>query len=227
MGQAGRPSSADAVHVTSPARARRPITCIVADDHPPLRQVLSTLLAEHGIDVVAMASDGEQAVAAIAEHRPQVAILDVSMPQLGGIEVARHTTRVFPETRVILYTGYAEHSLLVDALGAGALGFVSKAAPTQDLVRAVESVAAGEGYVDPRLASTVVRASVETGLPLSPREREILRLLSEGKSNGVVGETLHIAPDTVRTYVRRAMKKLEAETRTQAVAKAIRLSLID
>ena len=200
---------------------------MIADDHPLLRQAVSAILAEHGIDVVALASDGEEALAAIAAQRPRVAILDVMMPRLSGIDVARRVARVAPETRVILYTGSAEHSLLVDALGAGALGFVSKAAPTQDLVRAVESVAAGEGYVDPRLAPTVVRASVEAGLPLSPRERDILRLLSEGKSNGVVGETLHIAPDTVRTYLRRAMKKLEAETRTQAVAKAIRLSLID
>jgi two-component system, NarL family, response regulator DesR len=200
---------------------------VVADDHPLLRQAVSAILAEHGIDVVALASDGEEALAAIAAQRPRVAILDVMMPRLSGIDVARRIARVAPETGVIFYTGSAEHSLLVDALAAGALGFVSKAAPTQDLVRAVESVAAGEGYVDPRLAPTVVRASVEAGLPLSPRERDILRLLSEGKSNGVVGETLHIAPDTVRTYLRRAMKKLEAETRTQAVAKAIRLSLID
>ena len=214
--------------MTGQARPLRPITCIVADDHPPLRQVLSIVFAEHGIDVVALASDGEEALAAIAEHRPQVAILDVSMPHLGGIEVARHTTRVFPETRVILYTGYAEHSLLADALGAGALGFVSKGAPTEDIVHAVEFVADGEGYVDPRLAATVMKASLEAGLPaLSARERDILRLVSEGGSNGDVAEALHISPDTVRTYLRRAMTKLEAETRTQAVAKAIRLSLID
>ena len=210
------------------AQRSRPITCVVADDHPPLVDAVSASLAERGIEVVAIAWDGEEALAAIVAHRPRVAILDAVMPRLGGIEVARRTAREVPETGVILYTGYAEHSLLVDALGAGALGFVSKRAPTEDLVHAVEFVAAGEGYVDPRLAATVVKASLEVGLPtLSARERDILRLVSQGKSNGDVGEALHISPDTVRTYLRRAMKKLEAETRTQAVATAIRLSLID
>jgi DNA-binding NarL/FixJ family response regulator len=189
---------------------------------------MSAVLEADGIDVVALVADGEEALAAIAEHRPHVAVLDVVMSRLGGIEVARQTARLFPETGVILYTGYAEQSLLADALGAGALGFVSKGSPTEDLVRAIECVADGEGYLDPRLAATMVRVSLDAGLPaLSARERDILRLVSDGASNNDVGETLHISPDTVRTYLRRAMKKLEAETRTQAVAKAIRLSLIE
>ena len=200
---------------------------MVADDHPPLLQAVSAVLEEHGIEVVVLASDGEEALAAIAALRPSVAILDVVMQPLGGIEVARRIARAIPATRAILYTGYAEHSVMVDAFDAGAYGFVSKGAPTAELVRAVELVANGERYVDPRLAATVP-TSFDPGLPtLSAREREILRLLSEGNSNADVGEALHISPDTVRTYLSRAMKKLEAETRTQAVAKAIRLSLID
>jgi DNA-binding NarL/FixJ family response regulator len=201
---------------------------VVADDHPPLREALAAILPQHGIDVVGVASDGEEAVSVITAHQPSVAILDVMMPRLDGIEVARRVARVAPETRVVLYTGYGDRSYLLDGLRAGTLGFVSKEAPTDELIRAIELVAGGQAYVDPRVAGTVVRASAEARLPaLSARERDILRLLSEGKSNAEVGELLHIAPDTVRTYVRRAMKKLEAETRTQAVATAIRLSLID
>jgi DNA-binding NarL/FixJ family response regulator len=201
---------------------------VFADDHPPLREALAAILPQHGIDVVAVASDGEEAVTVITAHQPSVAILDVMMPRLDGIEVARRVARVAPETGVVLYTGYGDRSFLLDGLRAGALGFVSKGAPTDELIRAIELVADGEPYVDPQVAAAVVSVSVEAGLPaLSPRERDILRLLSEGKSNAEVGEALHIAPDTVRTYVRRAMKKLEAETRTQAVAIAIRLSLIE
>jgi len=213
--------------VAGPSRAFRPVTCVVADDHPPLLQAVSAVLEEHGVEVLVRASDGEEALAAIAALRPSVAILDVVMQPLGGIEVARRIARAIPATRAILYTGYAEHSVMVDAFDAGAYGFVSKGAPTAELVRAVELVANGERYVDPRLEATVP-TSFDPGLPtLSAREREILRLLSEGNSNADVGEALHISPDTVRTYLSRAMKKLEAETRTQAVAKAIRLSLID
>jgi DNA-binding NarL/FixJ family response regulator len=214
--------------VAGPSRAFRPVTCVVADDHPPLLQVVSAVLEEHGVDVLVRASDGEEALAAIAALRPSVAILDVVMQPLGGIEVARRIARAIPATRAILYTGYAEHSVMVDAFDAGAYGFVSKGAPTAELVRAVEIVANGERYLDPRLTATVPAAPFDARVPtLSAREREILRLLSEGNSNADVGEALHISPDTVRTYLSRAMKKLEAETRTQAVAKAIRLSLID
>ena len=204
------------------------ITCLVADDHPPLLDAVAGVLSEHGMEVLAIASDGEDALEKIVFHRPNVAILDVVMRPLGGIDVMRQLADAAPETSVILYTGYAQHSLVVDAFAAGALGFVSKGAPTTELVRAVELVANGEGYVDPRLAATVVHASLDVGGPaLSPRERDILRLVAEGQSNFEVGEKLHISPDTVRTYMRRAMRKLEAETRTQAVARAIRLSLID
>jgi DNA-binding NarL/FixJ family response regulator len=201
---------------------------VVADDHPPLRQAVSAILAAHGIEVVALASDGSEARAAIAAYRPRVAILDLVMPRLTGVEVASWVARAFPETGVILYTGHVESSLLVDALDAGALGFVLKGTPTVELVTAVELVAGGGGYVDPELAATLVKASVEADLPaLSARERDILRLRSEGKSEADVGEALHVSPDSVRASVRQAIRELEADARTRAVATAIRLWLID
>lgn len=213
-------------HDPSPASADT-ITCVVADSHPVLCQALARILGEEGIDVVRQVSDGADALAAIEELRPTVAILDLVMPHFPGIDVVRRASAVSPETATVLYTGFAEHGLLVQALEAGARGFVLKEAPLEELLRAVTVVAGGEVYIDPALGATLVRASGAPKLPaLSAREREILRLLADGKSNQEIAEQLSISPDTVRTYIRRAMDKLEAHTRTQAVAIAIRQALI-
>jgi RNA polymerase sigma factor (sigma-70 family) len=203
------------------------MTCVVADDHPAIVHGISRLFADHGIDVVGQAANGADALAAIEALRPTVAVLAVLMPGLSGVEVARSAHRTVPETASILYTRQTERELLVEALDAGARGFVLKEAPLDELVRAVTFAARGDVYVDAALAATLVRASAVSRLPeLSPRERDILRLLSEGKSNEEMGKALSISPATVRTYIRRAMQKLEADTRTQAVATAIRNSLI-
>ena len=200
---------------------------MLADDHPALLEAISHLLMDDGIAVVATAADGEAALAAIEEHRPTVALLDLVMPRMGGIDVARQAIRTVPETAAVLYTGYGDRQLLVEALDAGARGFVLKEAPLQELVRAVRVAARGEVYVDPALAATLVQASATAeALPLSARERGILRLLAQGKSNDQIAGVLSIAPDTVRTYLKRAMNKLAADTRTQAVAIAIREALI-
>jgi two-component system, NarL family, response regulator LiaR len=205
----------------------RVITCVVADDHPALVKGVSLLLGAEGIEVVATANHGEEALRLIELHAPSVAVLDLIMPGLGGIEIARLAGRSAPATATILYTGHAERELLVEALDAGARGFVLKEAPLSDLVRAVVLAAGGQIYVDPVLAPTLVRGSATRPTPgLSARERDILRLLADGKSNDEIAATLYIAADTVRTYIRRAMTKLDADTRTQAVAIAVRESLI-
>jgi DNA-binding NarL/FixJ family response regulator len=205
----------------------RVITCVVADDHPALVKGVSLLLGAEGIEVVATANHGEEALRLIELHAPSVAVLDLIMPGLGGIEIARLAGRSTPATATILYTGHAERELLVEALDAGARGFVLKEAPLSDLVRAVVLAAGGQIYVDPVLAPTLIRGSATRPTPgLSARERDILRLLADGKSNDEIAATLYIAADTVRTYIRRAMTKLDADTRTQAVAIAVRESLI-
>jgi DNA-binding NarL/FixJ family response regulator len=128
---------------------------------------------------------------------------------------------------VLLYTGYGDKALLADALDAGVRGFVLKDAPLQDLVRAVEVVAGGGTYVDPVLAGALALARLNKDLPeLTQREREVLRLLAEGLSNEEIGKRLFISPETVRTHIRKAMGKLDADTRTEAVATALRQSLI-
>jgi DNA-binding NarL/FixJ family response regulator len=203
------------------------ITCIVADDHPAMVEAVADVLTEHGLTIVGRARDGEEAVAKIETRRPDVALVDVRMPRLGGIEVARRVAASAPDTAVILYTAYGDRGLLTDALDAGARGFVLKEAPLSDLARAVSLVASGGTYVDPVLAGFLATTRTTEKLPsLTPRERDVLRLLADGHSNEEIGKRLYISPETVRTHVRKAMHKLDADTRTQAVATALRQSLI-
>jgi DNA-binding NarL/FixJ family response regulator len=210
--------------VSPPAEA---ITCVVADDHPAVLEAVAEFLAHAGIDVVARATDGEEALEQIELRQPQVALIDVRMPKLGGIELTRRAQRSTPATAVLLYTGYGDRALLTEALDAGVRGFVLKEAPMDDLVRAVKSVASGGTYVDPVLAGTLATSSVGNKLPeLTHRERDVLRLLADGLSNEEIGKKLFISAETVRTHVRKAMDKLDADTRTQAVARALRDHLI-
>jgi DNA-binding NarL/FixJ family response regulator len=212
--------------MTEPAVAGR-ITAVVADDHPALLAAVSDVLCEHGIDVIGRASNGEDALAKIEAHKPRVALLDVRMPRMGGIQAAERARQSTPETAVLLYTGYGEQALLAEALDAGVRGFVLKEAPLGDLVRAVEIVAGRGTYVDPVLAGALVNAKLSSETPeLTQREREVLRALADGLSNEEIGKRLFISPETVRTHVRKAMEKLDADTRTQAVATALRQSLI-
>jgi len=203
------------------------ITCVVADDHPAMRAAVADVLSDYGMTVLGAAADGEEAVERIEAARPQVAIVDVRMPVLSGIEVARRVAMTTPCTAVLLYTAYGDRSLLAEALDVGARGFVLKEAPVVELVRAVERVAAGESYVDPVLAGILVGIGLNQRIAaLTEREREVLRLLADGLSNEEIGRQLFVSPQTVRTHIRKAMLKLEAETRTHAVATALRQSII-
>lgn len=202
------------------------ITCVIADDHPAMLTAIADTLERSGVEIVGRASDGQEALVQIEAQHPRVAIVDVRMPRLSGIEVATKSAVVAPNTSIIFYTAYGDRALLSEALDVGARGFVLKEAPLPDLVRAVERVAAGDAYVDPVLAGILVSAQSEKIPSLTQREREVLRLLADGLSNEEIGKRLFISPETVRTHVRKAMTKLEADTRTQAVAIALRQSLI-
>jgi DNA-binding NarL/FixJ family response regulator len=200
---------------------------VVADDHPAVLEAVAEFLAQAGVDVVGRANDGEEALELIEQRQPQVALIDVRMPKLGGIELTRRAQRSTPATAILLYTGYGDRALLTEALDAGVNGFVLKEAPMDDLLRAMKSVASGGTYVDPVLAGTLAASSVGNKLPeLTHRERDVLRLLADGLSNEEIGKKLFISAETVRTHVRKAMDKLDADTRTQAVARALRDQLI-
>ena len=203
------------------------ITCVLADDHPPVLQFLSRYLSNQGITITASTRDGAQALQKIEQTKPTVAVLDARMPRVSGLDVLRLLTESGSPTRVILYTGYGDDALLSDALDAGVGGVIDKEAPLDDLVRAIGVVAEGGTYLDPTAAAALIaQRRRNRNRELTQRERDVLRLLSEGKTNEQIGTDLKISPQTVRTHVQKAMEKLGATTRVQAVATALRESLI-
>ena len=202
-------------------------TCVLADDHPPILDCLSRYLESAGFDVLETASDGARALDAVLAFQPKVCIADVRMPKLDGLALAREIAKAAPATGVLLYSGVSDRGLVSDALDAGARGFALKDAPLDDLARAIDTVAAGGLYVDPVLAAALAsNRRGDTRKALSEREREVLRMLAEGGSYAEIGSTLYLSPDTVRAHAQRAMTKLGARTRTQAVAVALRDGLV-
>ena len=210
----------------TPSRNRANTTCVVADDHPPILDCLTRYLEAAGFNVLATALDGAQALEAVLSLGPIVCIADVRMPKLDGLELAREIVKVAPQTAVLLYSGVSDKGLVSDAIDAGARGFALKDAPLDDLARAIDTVASGGLYVDPVLAAALASRRSDTRKGLSEREREVLRMLAEGGSYAEIGSTLYLSPDTVRAHAQRAMAKLGARTRTQAVAVALRDGLV-
>jgi two-component system response regulator DevR len=204
------------------------VTCVIADDHPPVLQFLSRYLSTNGITVTASTRDGEEALRKIELTRPTVAVLDARMPRRSGIEVLKQLAANGSSTRVILYTGYGDDALLSEALDCGVAGMLDKDAPLDDLVRAINVVAAGGTYVDPTAAAALIEQRRRSSRQvLTQRERAVLRLLADGMTNEQMGAELSISPQTVRTHVQKAMEKLGAQTRVQAVATALRTGLIN
>ena len=200
-------------------------SCDVADDHPAVLESVSRYLEAKGFQVVGRARNGEEAIELVESQRPLLALLDLRMPLLGGTGAVRRLARSTPQCSAVAYSGYADRALLTEALDAGARGFVLKDAPLEALIRALETVVVGGMYIDPSLADVVLRAA-DGDVRLTPRERDVLRLLADGHSNESIGKELFISPDTARTQLGVAMAKLGAATRTQAVAIALRDSLI-
>jgi two-component system, cell cycle sensor histidine kinase and response regulator CckA len=210
----------------APVEHKREPTCVLADDHPAVLDSVSRFLEAKGVRV-SQARNGDEALATIRATQPDVAILDVAMSPTSGIDVARRVADVSPKTKVILYTGHNDRGLLDRALDAGARGFVLKEGTLESLEEAVRTVAGGGTWVDSRLATAVASPETVSSLPpLTPREREVLGLVANGLTNDKVAASLAISPETVQSHVRHAMVKLEADTRTEAVATALRHSLI-
>ena len=202
------------------ARAR----CLLADDHPALAAAIEAYAAEPGFDVVGVAADGDDAVAQAERTQPDVAVVDLHMPRCGGAALVTRLRAVAPRMRVVVYTAEADADLAAAVLAAGADGIVLKEAPLADLGRALGSVLAGRPYVDPAVALPTLGANGRT--QLTAREREVLELLAEGLTHHEIGRRLDIGAETVRTHARKAADRLDARTRTQAVAEAIRLGLL-
>jgi DNA-binding NarL/FixJ family response regulator len=194
-------------------------TCLLADDHPALRAAVAEFLVASGYRVIGPVADGRSAVEAAGEQ-PDAAVLDYRMPRLAGAELVRELLAASPGTRIVIYTADGGEELAAAALEAGAAGVVLKEAPLADLARALEAVLAGGTYLDPALAGSDPRAR------LTERERSVLELLAEGLGHDEIGKRLGIGAETVRTHLRKACDRLEASTRTEAVATALRLGLI-
>lgn len=203
------------------------ITCLIVDDHEVVREGLRLSLgrAPH-VRVIGEAADGESAVALAERRRPDVVIMDVRMPGMDGLEATKQLLVKVPDAAVLIFTAYSERSLLSRGLESGAKGYVLKEAPHETLLRAIEKVAAGEGYVDPALMPAFLTGRDRDDM-LTTREREILQLLADGMSNNDVAAKLFISQETVKSHVRHILAKLEADTRTHAVAIALRESIID
>ena len=203
------------------------ITTLIVDDHEVVREGLRLSLsrAPH-IRVVGEASDGAQAIELVERRKPDVVIMDVRMPGMDGLEATRQLAEQLPETKVLIFTAYSERSLLSRGFESGAKGYVLKEAPHETLLRAIEKVAAGEGYVDPALMPAFLTGRDKDDM-LTTREREILQLLADGMSNADVASKLFISQETVKSHVRHILTKLEADTRTHAVAIALREAMID
>ena len=204
----------------APAEAQ-PLNVVIVDDHVALRRGMELLLRNAGCHVVGTADDAEQAESVILERRPHVTLIDLALPGENGAALTRRLLKRDPELRIILYTGSADEQELLDGLDAGAAGFALKSGAPEELRDAIRTVAEGGDYLDPRLTSFLSRANGDHRFLLSPREREILALLSSGRSGEEAAEELHLSPETVRTHVRNAMSKLGASTRVHAVALAL------
>jgi DNA-binding NarL/FixJ family response regulator len=200
--------------------SERSITCLIADDHPSVLRSIGELIREWGFTIVATTSDGAEAQRKLEELEPEVALVDLRMPGVSGVEIARGATRLGLKTAIVIYTGQDDPALVHEVLDAGARGLVLKEAPLDDLRRALQTVAAGGTYVDPIVGGRMFGSAKD--VKLTPREREILRLLAEGLSNDEIGARLFISGETVRTHVKHGVQKLGAKTRTQAVALALR-----
>ncbi len=201
---------------------RRVVLC---DDHEIVREAIKTRMSgADGVEIVGEASDGEEAVERVAELEPDVAILDIELPGIDGIEATKAILKTRPETKVIVFTAHAQANLLALAMRAGASGYVLKSAPSEDIARAIGAVSKGDTFVDPKLNDD--DGNLEKLLALTPREREILELLAEGLRVKEIAERLTLSPATVHTHVRNAIAKLEVDTRTEAVALAVRFSYL-
>jgi DNA-binding NarL/FixJ family response regulator len=221
------------------------IRVLLADDQQIVRQGLATILKyAPGIEVVGQAGDGQEAVAMARALRPDVVLMDLKMPRLGGIPATRQICQELQDTHVIILTTYDADDLVFEGIKAGARGYLLKDATGETLVEAIRSVMRGESQLDPGVAHKILSefrrlaaqpparpaqalADEPAIEPLTPREEEVLRLLVEGLSNKEIGARLHLTEGTVKNYVSAIIAKLQANDRTHAVVTALRRGLVE
>jgi DNA-binding NarL/FixJ family response regulator len=219
---------------------REPVRVLLADDQRLVRESLATLLGLlEGIELVATASDGEEALALTGQHRPDVVLMDLRMPRMDGIEATRRLREDQPKVHVIALTTYADDESVLGALRAGARGYLTKDASSDDIHTAILTVAAGAAALDPAVQNHVVAAlSDDAGRPvpsasatlnlpddLTPREAEVLALIAEGLTNAEIAERLFVSPTTIKSHINHLFAKAGLRDRTQAVNYAYRTGI--
>jgi two-component system, NarL family, response regulator NreC len=207
-----------------------PTRIVLADDHVLVRQGLKSLLEREHFQVMAEASDGQEAVRLIETQQPDIAILDISMPTLNGIDAARGLSRSAPKTKVILLTQHEEEQYIHEALEAGVKGYVLKNQVANDLIQAIRQVSRGEFYLSPGISRAVMEAyrnkSDRPADPLTVRERQVLQLIAEGKSTKDTASVLGISVKTAESHRMRLMQKLNIHETASLVRYAVRRGLI-
>jgi DNA-binding NarL/FixJ family response regulator len=220
----------------SPMASAEPVRVVLVDDHDLLRQGIKTMLETQGdITVVGEASDGDQALQAVEESLPDVVVIDVIMPTKDGIEATREIKAAWPNIGVVVLSGHDEQQFVFDALKAGASGYLLKTSELDEVVTMVKAVAHGEGRLDPTLATKVLSEFqtyqktdvAQVFQPLTPREREILRLMSQGLPNKTIASRLSISERTVTTHVANIYAKLHVNNRVSAIQEAMRRRILD
>jgi two-component system, NarL family, response regulator DegU len=211
---------------------QRPLRLLLVDDHRMLREGLRRSMEQYGFDVVGEGSDGEEGVRLAHALRPDVVLMDVTMPVLDGVEAARRIRQLSPSTQVVMLTMHADREVLAKAIRIGAAGYLVKDCSTDEVADAVRGAANGEGSLSPEFARSMLREA-KSPLPdkpgesiISRREEEVLQLIADGCSTTEVGAKLYISVKTVKNHLASIYQKLDTADRTQAVVRAVRMGII-
>ena len=209
------------------------IRLMLADDHRMLREGLRRSMADQGFDVVGEARDGEEAVRLADDLEPDVILMDVTMPEMDGVEATRQIKKERPEVRVVMLTMHADQEVLASAIRAGASGYLVKDCSTEEIASAVRMAASGETALSPQLAASMLDEVRKLEQPpneedrvITKREEEVLQLIADGCSTPEVAERLFISQKTVKNHLASIYQKLDARDRTQAVLQAVRMGIV-
>jgi DNA-binding NarL/FixJ family response regulator len=213
-----------------------PVRVLLVDDHDLFRTGLRNLLEEQGVEVVGEAGDGARAIGLVRELAPDVVVMDLNMPGISGVEATRQVSSIAPLTRVLVLTISDQDNDVMDAILAGACGYLLKDSSINDLMRGIRSAAVGEALVSPTIAAKVlqrVRASSASHREaeliqseLSDREIQVLKLIANGKDNAMIAAELHISPKTVKNHISNILMKLQIDNRIQAAVYAVRSGIV-
>lgn len=205
------------------------IRVLVVDDHPVVRGgVVGLLSGEPDIEVVAEASDGDEAVRLAAQHTPDVVLMDLRMPGTDGVSATERIRSADPSIRVLVFTTYETDENILGAIEAGASGYLLKASPADELLAGIRAVASGETVLGPSVAARLVSRVRQPAAPaLSSRQLEVLRLVAAGRSNPEIAAELYIGESTVKTHLAAIFERLDVNDRTRAVTRAMELGLLD